>query len=85
MLRVSSAAFDKEITSLIEAARQDLLLSGVAPFKANDDTDPLVRKAIMTYCKAEFGFDNKEAYRFRRSYEDLRNHLTLAGEYNAIP
>lgn len=81
-LRISATAFDDEITDLVEAARQDLVLSGVTPEIAKHDEDPLIKRAIITYCKANFGYDNPDADRFASSYQALKEHLTLAGEYN---
>ncbi|MGG0209519.1 head-tail connector protein [Bacillus mycoides] len=80
-LRVSHNALDDEIDDLIEAARTDLKLSGVSGFKSNDDTDPLIKRAIIMYTKANFIADVKEAERFQLSYNMLKNHLTLAGDY----
>lgn len=80
-LRVSHNALDDEITDLIEAARHDLMLSGVSSTKANDVADPLIKRAIKTYCKAEFISEVKEAERFQQSYNMLKTHLTLAGDY----
>ncbi|WP_227397329.1 head-tail connector protein [Jeotgalibacillus aurantiacus] len=82
-LRVSSNAFDDEIESLMAAARADLKSSGVSAEKvdATTNTDPLIDRAIRIYCKAEYGFDNPEAPRFRESYQMLKDHLCLAGDY----
>lgn len=80
-LRISHNALNDEIEDLIEAARYDLKLSGVSGFKSNDDTDPLIKRAIITYTKANFIADVKEAERFQLSYNMLKNHLTLAGDY----
>lgn len=79
-LRVSGNAFDVEINDLIEAAKLDLKISGVV--KINDD-DALIQRAITVYCKANFGYDNTEAERFQNSYNMLKEHLSLAGDYNA--
>jgi len=81
-LRVSHTALDGEITDLIAAARQDLILSGVLPAKANLDTDALVKRAIITYVKAHFGYDNPDADRLTIAYHNLKAHLTLAGDYS---
>lgn len=83
-LRITSSAFDNEVEDLIKAARQDLILSGVSSNKANDDTDPLIKRAIVVYCKANFGYDNSEAERFQQSYDMLKAHLTLSLEYTAV-
>ncbi|HFK2719152.1 TPA: hypothetical protein ACG1DY_005001, partial [Escherichia coli] len=75
---------DEEVIDLIEAARQDLILSGVSSEKAEDDSDPLIKRAVTTYVKANFGFDNPDAKRLQESYDMLKNHLSLAGDYNAL-
>jgi uncharacterized phage protein (predicted DNA packaging) len=80
-LRISHTALDTEILDLIEEARADLMLSGISDLKANDDKDPLIKRAIKTYCKANFGFDNPDSDKLNRSYESLKNHLSLAGDY----
>jgi uncharacterized phage protein (predicted DNA packaging) len=80
-LRISNSAFDAEINDLIAAARQDLILSGVSPIKANSNLDPLIRRAIVTYVKAHFGYDNPDAERLMMAYDRLKMHLTLAGDY----
>jgi uncharacterized phage protein (predicted DNA packaging) len=80
-LRVSHFALDVEISDLIEAARHDLQLSGISLIKVNDEKDPLIKRAITVYVKANFVPDGNEAERFQRSYDMLKNHLTLAGDY----
>lgn len=87
VLRISKSntALDSEILDLIEAARHDLMLSGISSEKANDEMDPLIRRAVSTYVKANFGFDNPDVDRLQRSYDLLKIHLSLSGDYNAIP
>jgi uncharacterized phage protein (predicted DNA packaging) len=80
-LRITNSAYDVEITDLIAAARQDLILSGVLPVKANSNTDALIKRAIVTYVKAHFGYDNPDAERLMMAYDRLKTHLTLAGDY----
>ncbi len=80
-LRLTTDDFDNEITDLINAARADLALGGVDEEKANDETDPLILKAVETYVKAEFGLDNDDAERYRASYKEQRNGLTLSDKY----
>ena len=79
-LRVTINDFDEEIQGLIDAARRDLAIAGVDKI---DETDPLIRRAIITYCKANFGYDNPEAERFQRSYDMLKQHLSLSYDYRA--
>lgn len=80
-LRVDGNDLDNEIQGLIDAARADLALSGVRPDKANDDGDPLIRRAIIIYCRAEFDYADQAADKLRQSYEMLKRHLTLSEEY----
>lgn len=80
-LRISNTAFDAEINDLILAARSDLKLSGVLESKVNDDTDALIKRAIVVYCKANFGWNNPDAERLQQSYNMLKCHLALSQEY----
>ena len=80
-LRITNSAYDVEITDLIAAARQDLILSGVLPTKANSNTDPLIKRAVVTYCKAHFGYDNPDHERLSAAYTHLKMSMTLAGDY----
>lgn len=81
-LRITHSHLDIEIMDLIEAARYDLTLSGVLAVKASDDQDPLIKRAVITYVKANFLTDANEAVRFQQSYNLLKTHLTLSGDYN---
>lgn len=80
-LRITTVDLDVEVQGLIDAAVADLILSGVAAEKAADDTDPLIKRAVIVYCKANFGYDNPDADRLTRSYDMMKMHLTLAGDY----
>lgn len=81
-LRVAPATveFNGEIQGLIDAAEADLQLAGVIPEKV-DVADPLIKRAIVVYCKANFGYDNPDADRLQRAYDLLKMHLTLAEDY----
>ena len=65
-----------EIEALIEAAKQDLITTGI-----HNTADPLFELAIMTYCKGHFAFDNPEADRFLRSYESIKQKMMNTKEY----
>jgi len=79
-LRISAtnSSFNTEINDLISAAQRDLQVSGI---KVTDPTDPLIKRAIVTYCKAHFGYDNPEAERFEKAYNAIKLHLMLSSEY----
>lgn len=80
VLRVSGTDLDSEITDLIDTAKADLFLSGIVVV---DDTDPLIKRALIVYCKANFGWDNPEAERLQKSYDMLKSHLLLTQDYNS--
>ena len=82
-MRSTSTAFDPELKDLINAARADLVLGGVLEVKAQDETDPLILRAVATYVKAEFGLDNEDSEKYRASYKEQRNGLTLSDAYIA--
>lgn len=78
-LRINNTAFDDELQDLIDGAIADLTLSGVKKIVEND---PLILRAVTIYCKAQFGLENTESDKFQRSYDSLKTHLCLAGDYN---
>lgn len=80
VLRVTVNNFDTEITDLIDAAKADLELSGVLAAKITDG-DKLIKRALMTYVKAHFGYDNPDADKLKSAYDMLKAHLTLSAEY----
>lgn len=82
-LRLKSTSFDSEIESLIEAGRLDLIISGVKKEMANDESEPLIKRAIVLYCQIHFGTDQEKdnANRVERLYNSLVIHLGLASDY----
>ncbi|ATB52731.1 DNA packaging protein [Caldibacillus phage CBP1] len=89
-LRVTTddEGINQEINDLISAACSDLIRMGISPdkVKASDENlDPLIKRAILVYCKANFGYDNPDAELFQRSYEMIRQELSLSSAYQAVP
>jgi len=78
VLRVSGTDFDTEVNDLIDACKLELSLSGVGKV---EETDALIKRAIILYCKANFGWDNQEFDRFQKSYDLLKAHLSLSSDY----
>lgn len=76
-LRIKTDAFDSEIQDLIDAALADLGLAGVV---SADDTDPLIIRAVITYCKANFGTPD-EYERLKTSYDEQKAQLMMATGY----
>ena len=77
-LRVTTDAFDSEISDLIDAACADLGLVGVDSSDQTDD--PLLIRAITTYCKAHFGAPD-EYDRLKASYDEQKAQLITATGY----
>ena len=80
-LRIKHTHLDNEITDLIGEARADLLSVGILASKVNDEADMLIRRAVFTYAKAEFGLDNDDSEKYRESYKAQKIHLANSKEY----
>ena len=73
--RVTTSYYDDEITDLVNAALADLPLGNVT---AGIDMDnPLIIRAVCTYCKMNLG--NPENYdRLKASYDEQKAQLGTA-------
>ncbi len=80
-LRIKSNLLDLELSDLIEACKIDLSISGV---RKVEETDPIINRAIILYCKANFGLDNKDSEKYQKSYDLLKQSLSLCGDYNVV-
>lgn len=78
-LRIKINSFDNEIEDLIEACKIDLSMSGV---KKINENDVIIQRSIIVYCKANFGLDNKDSEKYQKSYDLLKQSLSLCGDYN---
>lgn len=76
-LRITTDAFDDELTDLIAAAQQDLGIAGVV---IPDDMDALVGRAVITYCRVHFGQPD-EYDRLKKSYDEQKAQLMVATGY----
>lgn len=76
-LRVSTTAFDNEISGLIDAALLDMGLAGVTN---DDDTDALILRAVVTYCRLNFGQPD-DYDRLKASYDEQKAQLGMATGY----
>ena len=76
-LRLKSTTFDDlEIEPLIFACISDLARVGIIATEETDD--PLIRQAVVLYCKANFGYSDA-AEAFQQAYEGLRDAIALSG------
>lgn len=81
-LRISHNALDLEISDLVDAAKAQLVISGVTK-SVLVSPDPLMKRAIILYCKANFGLDNKDSEKYQARFDSLVSHITLCPEYIA--
>ena len=85
-LRIDSSdtSFDGEIQDLINAVQVELTDLGINPTLVSSATDPLIKKAITTYCKANFGYDTDNAEDFQSAYEKLKIYLMNSSTYQVV-
>lgn len=82
-LRITTTAFDSELNDLIAAAKIDLGIAGVlVPATTDSSLDVIIQKAIITYCKLNFG-EPDEYDRLKASYDEQKAQLSMATGYTA--
>jgi hypothetical protein len=76
-MRITTNAYDAEITDLIEAAKADL---GIAGVELPGTLDPICERAIITYCRVQFGSPDDHD-RLKASYDEQKAQLATATGY----
>lgn len=76
-LRIKTDAFDDEINDLIAAALADLALAGITQTL---DTDNLTTRAVITFCKANFG-EPDDYDRLKSAYDEQKAQMRSATGY----
>ena len=76
-LRITTTAFDSELTNLINAAKIDLGIAGVT---LPTELDAICNLAIVTYCKCNFGQPD-DYDRLTASYDEQKAQLSMATGY----
>lgn len=76
-LRITTDAFDDELSDLIVAALQDMRLAGITN---SDVSDPLVKRAVITYCRLNFGQPD-DYDRLKASYDEQKGQMGMATGY----
>ena len=71
-LRVTTTAFDNQITQLINAALMDLGVAGVEV----GSLDVLIQQACITYVRLHFGTPD-DYDRLKRSYDEQKAQLSM--------
>lgn len=82
-LRIAVYDYDEEIQRLISAALADLGITDInADLLTDTETDPLIERAVITYCKMNFGFLAVDQYnKFKASYDEQKSQLLMSSSY----
>lgn len=75
-LRLTTNAFDNEISSLLDAAYLDMGVAGIEP----ESDDALVKTAAITYVRAHFG-SPADYDRLKKSYDEQKAQMQTATGY----
>ena len=76
-LRIKTNAFDEEINDLINAALADLAAAGIT---RQDKEDPLIIRAVVTFCRANFG-SPADYDKMKTSYDEQKAMMQMATGY----
>lgn len=79
-LRITTEAFDEELTQLMDSAIIDLGFGGMSHDFSLENVDPVITQAIITYCKMNFGIP-EDYDRLKRSYDEQKAQLGMATGY----
>lgn len=79
-LRITTDAFDDELNQLISSAVIDLGFGGMVDTITVQNADSVVKQAIITYCKMNFGLP-EDYDRLKRSYDEQKAQLGTATNY----
>lgn len=80
--RVTSTAYDEELADLITAGLADIGTTDVRADLLSDESGllPLIQRAVITYCKMNFG-DPENYDRFKASYDEQKAQLLMSSAY----
>ena len=80
--RVTTTVYDEELDNLICAGLRDLGITDISPELLNAAPDPLIQRAVITYCKMNFGYLDVDQYqKFKASYDEQKAQLLMNSNY----
>ena len=82
-LRIAVNDYDAEIQDLIDAGLKDLGITDIrTALLTEEDTEPLIERAVVTYCKMNFGYLAVDQYqKFKASYDEQKAQLLMSSSY----
>lgn len=79
--RVTTSAYDDELNDLILAAFADLGITDIDQALLTEvNTLPLIQRAVITYCRLNFGKPD-DYDRLKRSYDEQKAQLSMSSTY----
>lgn len=79
-LRITHTMLDEEINARILAAKKEMIRVGVAKEAAENEDDPLIGEAILTYCMMELG-DQSLFERYSEGWDYRIDNLRKSRNY----
>lgn len=76
---VTTNAYDDTLSALIDAAVADLRLAGIENADEHE-IDPLLRRAVVTYCRANFG-SPADYDKLKAAYDEQKAQLQMSRFY----
>lgn len=76
-LRITGFDFDNEIRDIISAAANDLAIAGVINIVPEE---PLIKRAVLTYCRLHFG-EPPDPARLKASYDEQKAQLKVSSRF----
>ena len=84
-VRVVSSAYDTELTDLIKAALKDMGITDIkTAMLVETNPDPLIKRAVITYCKINFGYAqlHEDQYdRLKAAYDEQKAQMLMSSGY----
>ncbi len=77
VLRITRFDFDEEIEGIISAGAHDLSIAGIININPKE---PLIKRAILTYCRLHFG-EPADPARLKASYDEQKAQLKVASNF----
>lgn len=79
--RVTTTAYDDEFADLISAAFADIGITDVREdLLTCENTEPLIQRAVITYCRLNFGQPD-DYDRLKKSYDEQKAQLLMSSTY----
>lgn len=75
--RITTDAYDEELTELIGEATADLRLKGITETRESDTN---IRRAIVLYCSIHHG-QREDRDMLQKAYDDLKSRLGMSTGY----